>query len=44
MHGFVIISIIGIEKHDLMVSEKKIFFTFYYCKSTGDDDSGAWLT
>ena len=23
---------------DLMVSENKIFFTFSYCKSTGDDD------
>ena len=23
---------------DLMVSEKKIFFTFSYCKSMGDDD------
>ena len=25
---------------DLMVSEKKIFFTFSYCKSTEDDDPG----
>ena len=23
---------------DLMLSEKKIFFSFSYCKSTGDDD------
>ena len=23
---------------DLMVSEKKIFYTFSYCKSAGDDD------
>ena len=29
----------NIKAHDFMVSEKKIFFTFSYCKSTGDDDS-----
>ena len=28
----------NIKALDLMVSEKKIFFTFSYCKSTGDDD------
>ena len=28
----------NIKAHDLMVSEKKIFFTFTYCKSTGDDE------
>ena len=27
----------NIKALDLMVSEK-IFFTFFYCKSTGDDD------
>ena len=28
----------NIKALDLMVSEKKIFFTFSYCKSTEDDD------
>ena len=28
----------NIKALDLMVSEKKNFFTFSYCKSTGDDD------
>ena len=28
----------NIKALDLMVSEKKIFFTLSYCKSTGDDD------
>ena len=28
----------NIKALDLMVSEKKIFFTFSCCKSTGDDD------
>ena len=28
----------NIKSLDLMVSEKKIFFTVSYCKSTGDDD------
>ena len=30
---------INIKALDLMVSEKKIFFTFSYCKFTGDDDA-----
>ena len=33
----------NIKALDLMAAEKKIFFTFSYCKSTGDDDPGAWL-
>ena len=28
----------NIKALDLMVSEKKIFFMFSYCKSAGDDD------
>ena len=28
----------NIKALDLMVSEKNFFFTFSYCKSTGDDD------
>ena len=28
----------NIKALDLMVSEKKIFLRFSYCKSTGDDD------
>ena len=28
----------NIKALDLMVSEKKIFFKFSYCKSTGEDD------
>ena len=33
----------NIKALDLMVSEKKIFFTFSYYKSTGVDDPGARL-
>ena len=28
----------NIKALDLVLSEKKIFFTFSYCKSTGDDN------
>ena len=36
MQGFIILAIIGIEKH----TTEEDFFTFFYCKSTGDDDPG----
>ena len=33
----------NIKALDLMVSENKFLFTFSFCKSTGDDEPGAWL-